>query len=134
MANLHLEILTPDRAALSTEVSQVNLQGELGRLGILPNHTALISTLSFGPLFYTLNGTEKKVLCGNGFVEISDNKVSVLVNSAEGVDDIDLERAKAALERAKSRLNSKGRDVNIPRAEQALQRAHARLHFLSKML
>ncbi|MCB1051609.1 MAG: F0F1 ATP synthase subunit epsilon [Acidobacteria bacterium] len=133
MALLHLEILTPDREALSAEVSEVNLPGTLGRLGILPNHTALISSLTFGPLTYKQSGVEKKCLCGSGFVEVRDNRVSVLVKSAESDDEIDVDRAKKALERARSRLNSKGPDINVVRAELALQRAQSRLRFLNQL-
>jgi len=133
MKQLHLEILTPDGEALRTEVEAVNLAGLQGRLGILPNHTSLISTLVFGPLSYRQNGVEKTVLCGEGFVEVADNRVSVLVRSAENAEQIDADRARGALERSRSRLGSKGREIDLARAEKAFARAQARLRFLNQI-
>ncbi len=130
MSALHLEILTPDRVAFEGEVSSVYLQGELGRLGILPDHTPLISNLSFGVLDCEQNGRDRNVLCGPGFVEVNDNRVSVLVKSAESKDDLDVDRAKNSLERARSRINSMEKDIDVPRAEASLARAHTRLKFV----
>jgi F-type H+-transporting ATPase subunit epsilon len=126
---LQLEVLTPEKLALDTAVDMVELQGEDGRLGILPEHTTLISLLSFGVLTYKKEKQTETLLCGEGFLEVSGNKVTVLVHSAERTEDIDLERAKHSLERAKNRINSKAHDVDLLRAELALKRALVRMNF-----
>lgn len=133
MSSMQLEILTPEERALEAQVESVYLEGTLGRLGILPNHTTFVSKTEFGLLEYTEAGKKHHMLCGNGLVEVEDNRVTVLVRSAEDADAIDVERAKRALERAKSRLHSKDRDVNMIRAEAALARAINRLRFMKKI-
>ncbi|MCB1044329.1 MAG: F0F1 ATP synthase subunit epsilon [Acidobacteria bacterium] len=130
MSVLHLEIMTPDRVAFEGDVSSVYLEGSEGRLGILPAHTPLIATLSFGKLRFDQTGKPREFLCGEGFLEISENRASVLVDSAEDKDDIDQDRAERALERARSRINSKEADIDLTRAEAALRRAMARLKFV----
>lgn len=129
MNTLHLEILTPDRQVLDLPVESVTLQGSTGRLGILPDHTPLISKLAFGILEYVSKGQTQKVLCGEGLVEVLQNKVTVIVRSAETGDAVDIERAKRAKERAKSILNSKDDDMDMARAEKAFNRASSRLEF-----
>lgn len=129
MNKLHLEILTPTSKVLDLEVESVTVQGSEGRLGILPDHTPLIAQLSFGVLEYVNKLKAEKILCGAGFVEVSQNRVNVVVRSAESVSDIDIERAKRSKERAKSRLNSKEEDIDSHRAESSLSRANSRLDF-----
>lgn len=129
MNSLNLEILTPERKVLDLQVARVNLQGSMGRLGILPDHTPLIAKLDFGTLEYTQGHKNEEVLCGEGLVEVNDNKVTVVVRSAESASKIDVERAKSAYERAKSRLHSKDEGFDLERAENALKRANERLKF-----
>jgi len=129
MNSLNLEILTPERKVLDVQVSKVNLQGSMGRLGILPDHTSLIAKLDFGLLEYTQGHKNEEVLCGEGLVEVNDNKVTVVVRSAETSAKIDVERAKRSYERAKSRLHSKDEGFDLNRAENALKRANERLKF-----
>ena len=98
MSTLKLEILTPEKRAADVEVQSVYLQGSGGRLGILPGHTTLISNLDFGILeMETGKGSGESILCGSGLVEVAKDRVTVLVRSAERSDDIDVDRAKAAL-------------------------------------
>lgn len=130
---LELQVLTPEKTALNVEASSVYLEGSEGRLGILPEHTPLIAKLNFGVLEYQANGKTHHVLCGEGLVEVSNNRVIVLARSAESEPDVDVERAKQALQRAKSRIHSKDHDVNMLRAEAALYRAVQRLKFVGKM-
>jgi F-type H+-transporting ATPase subunit epsilon len=130
---MKLEVLTPEKEALSSDVSSVYLQGSEGRLGILNGHTTLIAKLSFGMLEYEGSGGKNNLLCGDGLVEVQDDRVTVLVRSAEATDEIDVERAKSALNRAKSRRDSKDTDVDMVRAEAALQRALERLRYKGVM-
>ena len=114
---LQLEILTPEKRALQCDASSVYVEGSEGRLGILPLHTALIAKLLFGELNYEMDGAPHRMLCGDGIIEVVDDHVTVLVKSAESADDIDVDRAKQAMTRAKSRRDSKDKDVDMLRAE-----------------
>ena len=130
---LNLEVLTPEKEAVKQEVDAVYLQGALGRLGILPQHTALISTLDFGLLEITAGGQSEEMLCGKGMVEVTEDRVTVLVSSAERQADIDVDRAKAAMDRAKQRRDSKEEHIDTIKAEAALYRAVERLRFTGHM-
>ncbi|MDJ0836785.1 MAG: F0F1 ATP synthase subunit epsilon [Acidobacteriota bacterium] len=129
MNKLTLEVLTPEKEAVNRQVDSVYLQGTLGRLGILPEHTTLISTLDFGVLELNDGGVREEMLCGTGLVEVADNRVTVLVRSAEAKGDIDVERAKQAMDRARQRRDSKAEDIDMLRAEASLARAVERLRF-----
>ncbi|PIE91074.1 MAG: ATP synthase F1 subunit epsilon [Acidobacteria bacterium] len=130
MNALKLEILTPEKAVLNEEAMQVELQGEYGRLGILPEHTSLIAKLDFGILEYTKADKEiKKILCGKGVLEINNNHIMVLVDSAEDPENIDVNRAEEAKKRAEERLKSKDSKIDTYRAELALKRAIQRIQF-----
>ena len=131
--NLLLEILTPEKQTLKGEASSVYVQGSEGRLGILPMHTSLIARLDFGQLDYEMDGQAQRLLCGTGIVEVHDNHVTVLVRSAERLEEIDVERAKQAMSRAKSRRDSKDNDIDMVRAEAALFRAVQRLKYVGKL-
>lgn len=129
MIELKLQVLTPEKEAINAIVDSVYLEGSQGRLGILPGHTTLIANLSFGILELDTGSGAEQVLCGAGLVEVSNDTVTVLVRSAERGTDIDVERAKAALNRARSRRDSNDKDVDMIRAEAALLRALQRLQF-----
>ena len=130
---LHLEVLTPEKSKLDQHVDSVYLQGSEGRLGILPQHTALIAKLDFGELEFEKGGKRTKLLCGDGVVEVQDDHVRVLVRSAELRGDIDVERAKRSLERAKSRRDSNDKEIDVGRAEYSALRALNRLRFLEEL-
>jgi len=129
MNRLELSVCTPEHMLADVEVDSAVLPGSEGELGILPDHTSLVASLEFGVLRYRIGSTLTDMLCGNGFLEVHDNRVSVLVRSAEAQSDIDVERAKEALERARSRINSMGQDIDLIRAELALHRAIRRIEF-----
>ena len=131
MNSLLLEVLTPEKVVLKEEVELVELQGECGRLGILPEHTALIAKLSFGLLEYKSSQGTGKLACGHGVVEVLDNHVLVLVDTAEKPSEIDHNRAEAAKRRAEERLKEKDSGVDVERAALALHRAIQRIHFSS---
>lgn len=130
MTRLNLEVLTPSRAMLKATVDRVTLEGGLGQLGILPGHAPLISTTELGPLTYVSGSETQTLLCGKGFLEVRDDQVSVLVRSAERMEDLDRERAQRALDRAQERIRSSRSDVDLPRAREAEARAQARLRFI----
>lgn len=122
-----LEIVSPARTVLKEEVEFLKVKGADGELGILPNHSPLATALEIGLLCYTKNKSEACIALSGGFMEVANNKVSVLANAAEKPGDIDVMRAKAAKERAEERLRSSSKDIDLLRVEAALKRAMLRL-------
>lgn len=124
---LKLEVVTPQREVLSQEVTSIIVPAIQGYLGILPNHAPMISGLEPGVVKYKVAGEYQKMAICGGFLEVSENKVSILANAAELAVEIDVLRAQAAKERAEKRLQNKQDGVDMARAELALKRAIARL-------
>ena len=128
MALLHLEIVTPDQVVLDTHVDYVGAPGVDGEFGVLAGHTLLLTALQVGALYYRIDGKESQVFVSGGFVEVANNKVSVLAQSAELLDNIDIERAQKAMKRAEERLAaSQKNEIDQMRAEFALKRAITRM-------
>lgn len=124
--NFVLEVVTPARKVISKEVDSVVVPAATGYLGILVNHAPLVSTLGIGVLKYRGHGKEEYAAVCGGFMEVSNNKVSIMADAAECAFEIDVERAKRAEERARERLKRKD-GIDTLRAELALRRATARL-------
>ncbi len=125
---LQLEVVTPDRLVLSESVDIVMAIGSLGEFGILPNHVPFLTTLMAGELRYRKDNQLDYMVVTGGFVEVSQNKVTVLAEAAERAREIDLDRAKRAKERAEKRLAlAKSEAIDYIRAEAALRRALLRL-------
>lgn len=134
MDKLHLEVVTPARVVLEKDVDMVVAPGSEGEFGVLPGHVSFLSGIVPGELRYTA-GSEKEVLAVTaGFAEVFKNKVSILVDAAERAGEIDAERARKAMERAKERLSRErsDKDIDFSRAEAALRRAVARLKVVQK--
>ena len=91
---LNLEIVTPEKKVFSDTVDAVTIPTESGEVGILNNHAPLISTLKPGILSYTRGGTNERMVIAGGFLEVSQNNVSVLADIAETADEIDIEAAR----------------------------------------
>ncbi len=128
--NIKLEVVTPEKSVVSEEVKTVIAPGSLGEFGVLIGHTPFLSTLKVGSLRYMdANNTEKYVFISGGFAEALPDKVTVLAESAERRRDIDIGRAKSAVERAQKRLAdiSKKEDIDFMRARVALEKALRRL-------
>jgi F-type H+-transporting ATPase subunit epsilon len=125
---LLLEVVTPDRQVVSTEVDIVVLPGVQGQFGVLVNHIPFLSALEIGEMYYRKGGQVDYIFLGGGFAEVTGEKVTVLVDSAERGKEIDIERAKRAKERAEKRLAA-GRiaELDWVRAEAALRRSIARM-------
>ena len=125
---LQLEVVTPERRLLSEQVNSVTVPGRGGELGILPGHAPLISELQTGVLSYNEDGTTFQVLVSGGFVEVNDNKVSVLAEIAERPEEIDAARARLAREQSEKQLSSaSGSEEDFEAARTELERATIRL-------
>jgi F-type H+-transporting ATPase subunit epsilon len=129
MGTLQLEVVTPEKVLVSQTVEIVVAPGSQGEFGVLEGHVPFLTGLVPGEMRYTAGGKTERFLVTNGFVEVSENKVSVLVDAAERSVEIDLDRARKALERAQKRLALErgAPDVDFLRAEAALKRAIARI-------
>ena len=101
---LHLEIVTPSRRVVEVEVDEVRLPGALGEMGVLPGHIPLLTSLAAGPLTYFEGSNVTKYAIRGGFAEVLPDRVTILATVAEAAADIDVEAARADLERAQSKL------------------------------
>lgn len=129
MANSYpLEIVTLKETAFSEDVECVTVPGGLGYLGILAGHAPLLTNVESGVIsIKSAGGTDQKMAVGEGFLVVTPQNTTLLVDTAEKKEDIDVERARAAMGRAREKLASSGDDVDTARAEAALKRAIARL-------
>ena len=125
-----LEVVTPTGAVVNEDVDIVNAPGYGGDFGVLANHAPFLSTIKIGILTYETGKKRESLMISGGFCEVSNNKITFLVESAEFGSQIDVDRAMKAKERAEKRLaqaESHDESVNVLRAETALQRSLARL-------
>lgn len=97
---IQCDIVTQEKTIFSGQVDAVNIPGSEGRMGILPNHTALLTTLGFGEVVVRTAGEEEYFAIGGGFVEVQPDRVIILADSAEHAGEIDIERADRARKRA----------------------------------
>ena len=97
---MQLSVVTPMGSKVDTTITQVTVPGELGDMGILPGHRALLSSLGVGTLSYTSEGRVAYLAVSGGYVEVDDGGVIVVTETAEVPEDIDVERAKASLARS----------------------------------
>ncbi len=127
---IKLEVVTPKGAVVNEDVDIVTAPGFAGEFGVLANHAPFLSTIKIGTLRYKKDGSEEELMISGGFCEVSDNKITFLVESAERGHEIDVDRALKAKERAEKRLLTAiehQEKINRVRAEAAMQRALARL-------
>ncbi|MDX1776385.1 MAG: F0F1 ATP synthase subunit epsilon [Desulfobulbales bacterium] len=127
---IKLEVVTPKGAIVNEDVDIVTAPGFAGEFGVLANHAPFLSTIKVGTLRYKKDGSEVELMISGGFCEVSNNKISFLVESAEHGHEIDVDRALRAKERAEKRLlqaREQQEKIDRARAEAALQRALARL-------
>ncbi len=135
MAMLNLEIITPERLLVQEEVDMVEAKGEDGEFGILPGHIKFLAAIDIGEIRFMKDGKTRHVSTSGGFGEVVDDKVTLLVETAEFPEEIDVERAKKAMERAESSLKEFSMDTAEYRMhELALLRAIARIGVASKKL
>ena len=132
---LSLEIITPERVVVRDEVDMVEGKGALGEFGILPGHARFLTILNIGEVRYTKDGVTQHLAASGGFGEVAQDKVTFLLDTAELAQEIDVERARQAVERAEAALRELSLDGNeYLRHELALHRAITRIQAASKRL
>lgn len=125
---LNLEIVTPEKKVLSEAVDVVTVPTAGGEVGILQNHAPLISALKAGVLSYSKGGATERLVIAGGFLEVSQNNVSVLADTAERADEIDVEAARVERESAERELGAwKGSEEEFDTVKERLDKAQARL-------
>jgi len=127
MSPIKLDVVTAERVVFSDDVDVVVAPGIGGQLGILPHHTPLMTMLKPGELLVRKNGEEFSLVITGGFIEVRPDRIIVLADAAERVEEIDMARAEEARRRAQERLKERIPQVDAARAQAALLRALARL-------
>jgi F-type H+-transporting ATPase subunit epsilon len=122
-----LEVATPSRSLVDEQVTAAQLPGKNGYMGILAGHAPLLSALGAGLLTYEGGAGPHKLVIAGGFVEISDNHVRVLADSAEPPEEVKVDAARKDLEEASKRLQEAQTEEESTRALEGMQRAQARL-------
>lgn len=136
MGMLNFEIITPEKLLVQEEVDMVEATGEMGEFGLLPGHTKFLTTIGIGEIRYMKAGKTRHIATSGGFGEVTEDKVTFLVDTAEFAEEIDIERAKIAKERAEINI----KDISMDEADEyrmhelALQRAISRISAASKKL
>ena len=127
-STIRLELVTPERLLLSEEVDEVVAPGYEGEFGVLPEHTQFLAILNVGMLRYRKGSAMNRVALGGGFAEVTPDRVVVMADTAERADEIDLERAQRARDRAEARLKELSLDdETYAKAYAELQRALVRM-------
>jgi F-type H+-transporting ATPase subunit epsilon len=131
-STFRLRIVTPYREVVMEDVGEAQVPGKEGYLGILPGHAPLISELKVGELSYRRGREASHLAVSGGFVEVLPDQVTILAETAERSDEIDVARAQAAKDRAEKRLRSPDPELDLNRASIALERALIRLQVAAK--
>jgi len=130
---LKFELVTPQRKVVSEEVDEIIATGTLGEFGVLPGHAPFLTSLKIGELSYKKGGAAYHLAVNAGYFEVVNDVVTVLVDSSERAEEIDLERAKRAQARAEEGLKSVSQeDKEYKEMEFALQRALIRMQVAAK--
>lgn len=125
---LRIEIVTGERVVLTEDdVDMVSVPGAMGQLGILPEHAPLVTLLAQGELRIKKGNSEQSILVFGGFMEVTDNKVLVLADTAERVEELDLARAEDARKRAEASIAGRQSTMDLQQAQAELRRANLRL-------
>jgi len=124
---MRLEIVTAERKVYSEDVNVLVAPGIDGELGILPNHAPLLTVLMPGEIRIVKGGEESFMAVSGGFLEVMANKVTILADTAERAEEIDMQRAEAALKSAQEGIASRRADIDLESATAALRRSQARV-------
>ena len=138
-AQLTLRVITPDAIVLDEPVRSVRIPGLDGSIGILPRHAPMVAAMDVGLLRYRNGGAEHFLYVSPGFAEVREDTLRVVCESACAAQEIDAERARAAEQRARERIEQVqsgapgAKDIDLPRAEAALKRALMRLQIFDQV-
>lgn len=131
MDKIRLEIVTPHGPTFSGDAEEVTASGSEGDFGVLPGHAPFMTTLKIGILVAKIDGKPHYFFVNSGYAEVTTDKMLILADSAERAEDIDVQRAIAAKERAEERIR-KQENIDYTRAESSLQRAMIRIQLAEK--
>src|SRR3954471_18114410 len=121
--NLKLQIVSVDRSLVNETADEVEIPGYDGYFGVLPGHTPLLAVLSIGELWYRQGAAKRYLLIAYGFAEVQPDRVTILAQTAEKAEEIDLARAEAAKQRAEERLARPAIDMDAERARISLMKS-----------
>jgi F-type H+-transporting ATPase subunit epsilon len=124
---LHLQIITPDKVLVREDVDSVQIPGKNGYLGVLPGHAPLITELMIGEISYVQGGNSQYLAVAWGFAEVLPDKVTILADTAERAEDIDVKRAQEAKAKADEALRQAAPDLDYDAVQYAQRRAEVRL-------
>jgi F-type H+-transporting ATPase subunit epsilon len=124
---LHLQVATPERQLVNESVSQVQIPGKDGYLGILPEHAALLGELGTGILSFPSGGADRVIAVDGGFIEVLNNEVRVLAEKAEWANEINAEEARRELDEARAAVDRPAPDTDAAAAVRRLAAAQARV-------
>ena len=125
--SFQLEVVTPEKKVVDEKAQEVQIPGKNGYLGVLPGHAPLITELAVGEIKYRTGSEEEHLAVAWGFAEVLPDKVTILAETAERPNEIDVDRARKAKERAEKRLTSGDTNVDVDRALNAIHKAETRL-------
>lgn len=128
MSQLHLRVVTPEKLLIDEEVSQVNAPTETGQIGILPNHANLMSRIIPGELIIKRGGKQDSLAVGSGFLQVSDNVLTVMTDLATYAVDIDEKAVEEAKKRAEAALTQTLSDEEYAETLAALEKSLAQLN------
>lgn len=133
---IKLEVITPYGEVINEEVDEVYATGAEGDFGVLTGHFPFMTAIKTGVLTYKKGNETRYAFINRGYAEVLNDRVLLLVGSAEKAEEIDLERAKAALARAEERLRraAAGEEIDFARAQAALERATTRIQIATKLV
>jgi F-type H+-transporting ATPase subunit epsilon len=129
---LELEIVTPERLVVHEKVEEVQIPGRSGYLGVLPGHAPLITELGVGEITFRNGGVTTRLAVAWGFAEVLANKVTILAETSERANEIDVARALQAKQRAEEILRTQAADTNYDEVQGALKRAETRIEVAEK--
>jgi len=133
MKTIKVSVVTPDGPVFDGDVEMVSTKALTGELGILPGHIPMVAPLEIGSVRLKKDGKTEYVAVSGGFLEVRPEQVTVLAQAAEKAEDIDVERATKAKERAEQRMNGQKQEhIDFKRAELALRRAINRLGIVDR--
>jgi F-type H+-transporting ATPase subunit epsilon len=133
MSDLNIDVVTPKGIKFSGEAVSCTAPGWDGEFQILKDHTSMLTQLKIGSLVFGIEGKQKILATSGGYLEIQNNNISIVAETAEWADEIEMERAREAEKRARKRLERQEGGLDIDRAKFALARALNRIKVASRL-